>query len=353
MTTKFVLYAPNVHTGGGLVLLRALLKAWPGEAGDLTIFLDARAQGNLSTPKGSDVFWVKANLMSRLRAEWDLSRVPIKHSGVVLCFHSLPPLLSNRANIVVFQQNRIYLGLNLPSEYSLRTRVRLMYERAVSLLLRSRVSRYIVQTPTMQREIYKWYAETGFSSSPPDVQVFPFIDDTFELATAGRSTVDWDFIYVADGEAHKNHRKLLDAWIILAQEGLRPSLALTLGPRDDVLRMEIESAVCTNNLKIVDLGQLPRDQLMVLYLRAGALIFPSTSESFGLPLVEAMRSGLPIVASELDYVRDVCIPAQTFDPLSAISISRAVKRYLGVHEELPSLNSASTFWTTLIQASKK
>jgi glycosyltransferase involved in cell wall biosynthesis len=353
VTTRFVLYAPNVYTGGGFVLLRALLTAWPREAGALITFLDARAQGNLSIPKGSDVLWVKANVMSRLRAEWDLRRVPIKPDDVILCFHGLPPLLPNRGNIVVFQQNRNLLGLNLLSGFSLRTRVRLMCERAVSLLLRSRVSRYIVQTPTMQREIHKWYAGSGFSDSLPDVQVFPFIDDKFELATAGRSTVDWDFIYVADGEAHKNHRKLLEAWIILAQEGLRPSLALTLGPRDDVLRMEIESAVCTSDLKIVDLGQWPHCQLMALYPRAGALIFPSTSESFGLPLVEAMRSGLPIIASELDYVRDVCVPAQTFDPLSAVSISKAVKRYLGVHEELPSLNSASTFWASLIQASKK
>ena len=39
-------------------------------------------------------------------------------------------------------------------------------------------------------------------------------------------------------------------------------------------------------------------------------------ESFGLPLLEASSIDLPIIASESDYVRDVCEPAQTFDPNS-------------------------------------
>jgi glycosyltransferase involved in cell wall biosynthesis len=300
------------------------------------------------------VFWVKATAISRLKAEWNLWRVPIRPDDTLLCFHGLPPLLPNRGNVIVFQQNRNYLGLNPLSAFSLRTRVRLMYERAVSRLLRSRVHRYMVQTPTMQREIHKWwYAGGGFSGSLPDVQVFPFIDDKVGPTISDRSSVYWDFIYVADGEAHKNHRMLLEAWTILAQEGLRPSLALTLSPRDGGLRLEIESARSIHDLKIVDLGQLPRNQLMELYANSGALIFPSTSESFGLPLIEAMRSGLPIIASELDYVRDVCEPAHTFDPSSAVSISRAVKRYLRVHQELPPLNTASSFWATLFDVSKK
>ncbi len=59
-----------------------------------------------------------------------------------------------------------------------------------------------------------------------------------------------------------------------------------------------------------------------------ALIFPSKTESLGLPLIEAASAGLPIIASELDFVRDVCVPNETFDPYSSTSISRAVKRLL-------------------------
>ena len=82
------------------------------------------------------------------------------------------------------------------------------------------------------------------------------------------------------------------------------------------------------------------------------MIFPSTSESFGLPLVEAAHLGLPILAPELDYVRDVCSPVQTFDPTSPLSIARAVKRFLKVPEPELSLRSQQEFWDELLLDSR-
>ena len=48
-----------------------------------------------------------------------------------------------------------------------------------------------------------------------------------------------------------------------------------------------------------------------------------------LPLLEAARAGVRIVASERDCVRDVCRPHETFDPESPVSIARAVARVMG------------------------
>jgi len=84
-------------------------------------------------------------------------------------------------------------------------------------------------------------------------------------------------------------------------------------------------------------------------MESGAMIFASLTESFGLPLIEATRLGLPIVAPELDYVRDVCLPAQTFDPSSALSIARAVRRFLDCPEPTGALMTASEFWRELIE----
>ena len=72
----------------------------------------------------------------------------------------------------------------------------------------------------------------------------------------------------------------------------------------------------------------------MLYKKSAALIFPSKFESFGLPIIEAIQAGLPILAPEVDYVRDLIDPAQTFDPASAISIARSVKRHIGVAEDV-------------------
>jgi glycosyltransferase involved in cell wall biosynthesis len=345
---RLVLYAPNVHTGGGLVLLHSLLAKWPRNGLELTAFLDSRARDSLLLPDGCRVHWVVASAASRLKAEFDLRRQAGKVDSVVFCFHGLPPILPNRAKVIVFQQNRNYLGLNALSAFSWRTRIRLATERLIGRLFRHRVSTYIVQTATMKRELIAWYWRGGRSGLMPNVHVLPFFDGLFPTAEPLDSDAYYDFVYLADGEAHKNHHILLKAWALLADEGLRPTLALTLTPRDGKLRAEVDSARQDRKLEIVDLGHLPREEALGLYKRARALIFPSTSESLGLPLIEASCVGLPILAGELDYVRDVCVPCETFDPGSPVSIARAVKRFLGRSEPPILPCSPTVFWEELL-----
>ena len=334
-----VLHAPSVHTGGGFVLLQALIASWPGDV-QLTALLDARAHGHVRLPGGAQITWVDATAGARLKAEIHLSSLA-KANDLILCFHGLPPLFSSQAKIVVFLQNRLYLAPKLPSGYRLKTYFRLTLERFVSRIFRHRVAEYFVQTPSMQRAVLQWYGARG--SSKPVVTVLPFVELTSPPPEHGGRTLTWDFVYVADGEAHKNHRTLLAAWQLLAREGLHPSLALTLSSRDTVLRQELHALTDKAGLRIKDLGQMPHENVLSLYSTAKAMIFPSTSESFGLPLIEAMHAGLPILASELDYVRDVCRPAQTFDPNSPVSIARAVKRFLGVPEPVLPVHTPHDF----------
>ena len=340
MSNSFILYAPNVHCGGGFVLLHALLAEWPASV-SLTAFLDARARGCLGIAPNVQVVWVKANAGSRLMMEFKLRQLASAET-VVLCFHGLPPMLPTLAHVVVFQQNRIYLGLNSLSQFALKTRIRLIFERVVSRIFRHRVAEYIVQTPSMRQALLKWYGERDLSRVPV-VRILPFVNALPRQIKSNRLIPEWDFVYVADGEAHKNHRVLVVAWQLLAQEGLHPSLALTLSSRDALLKSELEAIVVEYGLQIKDLGQMPHENVLSLYATAKAMIFPSTSESFGLPLIEAAHLGLPILASELDYVRDVCRPAQTFDPNSPVSIARAVKRFLGVPEPVLPVHTPHDF----------
>ena len=56
------------------------------------------------------------------------------------------------------------------------------------------------------------------------------------------------------------------------------------------------------------------------YEKADIFIYPSSFESFGLGLVEAIQFGLPVLASDLPYVFDVVSPSNTFNPLDENSI---------------------------------
>ncbi|WP_309680836.1 glycosyltransferase [Polaromonas sp.] len=341
-----VLYAPNVHTGGGFVLLQTILADWPTGT-EKTAFLDARGRDRLVLPDGVHVSWVAATVGSRLAAEVRLRRVA-RRGDTVLCFHGLPPLLPGFARVFVFLQNRLYIENTLQAKFGWKTRLRLTLERLVARTFRRRVSEYIVQTPSMRCNLQQWYSalEGGVA---PRVRVLPFMDAMSLSASNAGAQQEWDFVYVADGEAHKNHRNLLQAWQLLAQDNLKPSLALTLSSRDAGLKQEVALATEQIGRHIRDLGQMPRAEVLGLYANARALIFPSTSESFGLPLIEASYLGLPIIASELDYVRDVCVPADTFDPHSPVSIARAVKRFLGCPEPTVILRTPAEFWAELLQ----
>lgn len=347
-----LLHAPNVHVGGGLVLLEALLRHWPHAGHPLDCVLDRRAKERLEPLlpqplQAGHVHWTASSFAGRLAAERHLAR-RTRPNDTMLCFHGLPPLLSPGARTVVFVQNRLLIDGSSLARFAPASRLRLQGERWLCRQRRHQVTAYIVQTASMARLLRDWHG------GKPTVHVVPFIDDA-PLAAALAAPpppsktpeAPWDFVYVADGEAHKNHQTLLQAWELLASEGLHPSMAWTLSPRDGALRQQMEDSVRRHGLRITDLGHQPHAQVLALYRKASALLFASTTESFGLPLLEARRLGLPILAPELDYVRDVCEPAQTFDARSPVSIARAVRRFLGQASAPPPACSPARFLDAL------
>jgi glycosyltransferase involved in cell wall biosynthesis len=168
----------------------------------------------------------------------------------------------------------------------------------------------------------------------------PFIPVHTHKESVEMAEKKFDFIYVASGEPHKNHEALISAWDLLADEGMFPSLALTLKPEaTPELCARLAERIKRRGLRIVNLGVISRDHLLEVYQQSDALIYPSSFESFGLPLIEARQVGLPVLAAELDYVRDVIDPNETFDPNSHISIARAVRRHLQSRKSDPVLYS--------------
>jgi glycosyltransferase involved in cell wall biosynthesis len=327
---KFFLHAPNVHVGGGLTLLQALY-SMPDLSIDLE-HLDIRAEGKLP-PAGRERRFVQPTLFSRLAAELRLWR-RVSHHDVVLCFHGLVPLLPLKGEVTVFLQNRILLAETTLRDYPLKTRVRLSVERLLVKALSRRVKKFIVQTPSMAMQ-----AKT-FLGPEAVVVICPFVvsSQSARVSMAHR----FDFVYVASAEHHKNHHKLLDAWCLLAEQGVRPSLALTV-PSGSSLCELIERLSLQWQLNVVNLGQLSPLEVSALYDQSAALIYPSTTESLGLPLIEANERNLPIIAAELDYVRDVVEPVQTFNPDSHVSIARAVKRHLGIAQCIQPMHGPAAF----------
>jgi glycosyltransferase involved in cell wall biosynthesis len=344
--TIFV-HATNVHSGGGRSLLHALLQTVPA---DCTIFalLDIRMPVPVKLPANLTIRLVLPSIWQRLKAEWWLSRTT-RPSDLVLCFGNLPPLFQLRGRAFVFLQNRYLIDpINLQG-FPLKTRLRLEVERLWFSRRARNAHAFIVQTPSMQALLESSGKVTG-----KPVHILPFVNasegyERVVSSPAPRVTMQ-DFIYVASGEPHKNHRRLIEAWSLLAKDGLYPYLWLTL---DAGIHPELCAWMAQQKergkLRVENLGVQSHEEILRLYARVGALIYPSVFESFGIPLIEARQAGLAVVASELDFVRDVLDPEQVFDPQSPVSIARAVKRFMGASEEALPLLNAAEFMKSLLE----
>lgn len=338
MAGRLFINAVNVHQGGGGVLLAALLAAIPNDV-DAICFLDERMQVDEKIAQSICIKKIKPSIVRRFKAETQL-RNEVRTGDVVLCFGNLPPLFKSKGHVSVFIQNRYLLSDASLKNFPLHVALRIMLERLWLGKKFCNANELIVQTPSMLTLL----AERINNQLP--IRTFPFISDPkiYSRGVSPTPSKSSKYLYVASGEPHKNHHVLIDAWRILANEGIFPALQLTLDKsKFHVLTALIDKAVKDDGVQIENFGEVSSATVKNLYQQADALIYPSVFESFGLPLIEARQAGLDVLASELDYVRDVLDPEQTFNPNSAISIAQAVKRHMGLNEPALPLKSAAEF----------
>ena len=128
---------------------------------------------------------------------------------------------------------------------------------------------------------------------------------------------------------HKNWFRLLDAYEILVKEGRSEHLVVA-GLRGKSWKA-VEKHVAKHHLtgRVHLVGWQPRQVLMGLFKFADALVFPSTFEGFGMPVVEAMAAGLPVACSDIPPLRETADGvADFFDPLSADNMADSMRRVL-------------------------
>ena len=138
-------------------------------------------------------------------------------------------------------------------------------------------------------------------------------------------------LYPARPWPHKNHARLFEAFE--AVHAAHPELRLVLtGEGTDTARLPpgVEAR-----------GSISRDELVSLYRRAAALVFPSLYEGFGLPPLEAMACGCPVAASAVASLPEVCgDSAVLFDPYDTAAIAAGIEEALARASELSAAGSA-------------
>lgn len=139
------------------------------------------------------------------------------------------------------------------------------------------------------------------------------------------------FFYPAMRYPHKNHALLLDGLAELRRRGRRELGAVFTGhawPAGGVdLAREIARRGLTDACRVYD--EVSVDELRYLYRHAAATVMPTRFEGFGLPAVEALLCGCPLVASDLPAIRElVGEHALYFDAMRLDELVAALERVL-------------------------
>jgi len=139
---------------------------------------------------------------------------------------------------------------------------------------------------------------------------------------------------------HKNLERLLQALAAIPAE--RRPVVVVPGyptPYEATLRERAAELGVLSDLRLLDWVSGP--ELEGLYALADVFVFPSLYEGFGLPVLEAMRRGVPVACSNRSSLPEVAGDAALlFDPEDVGSITRAIERILGEPAEADRLRSA-------------
>jgi glycosyltransferase involved in cell wall biosynthesis len=146
-----------------------------------------------------------------------------------------------------------------------------------------------------------------------------------------RYQLDQRFVlYVGNIKPHKNLVRLIEAFAALRHGELDDLKLLIIG--DEIsklpaLRRAVHSLKLHKHVRF--LGYQPDDTLAILYRLAAVFVFPSLYEGFGLPPLEAMASGTPVVTSNVSSLPEVTGDAAVLvDPHDTSSIEHGMRRVL-------------------------
>jgi len=240
----------------------------------------------------------------------------------------LPPLIHCRSVVTIHDIIHLVFPQYLPG------RLAYAYARASLWTAAHRSDRILTVSETSKLDILRRFRV------PADkiTVVYNAIDDRL-LVTPGEDDVervrvryqlrDPFALYVGNIKPHKNLERLIEAFDCLRREpGFEALKLIIIG--DQISKYQgLRRAVHEHKLHkaVRFFGFVPLETLAVLYRLAGVFVFPSLYEGFGLPPLEAMACGVPVVTSNVSSLPEVvgegAILVDPYDPRSIAEGMRA------------------------------
>lgn len=256
------------------------------------------------------------------REKPDLVHFP--HFNVPIFYNAVGNLFRKRGFVVTIHDMLMhdFAGLSAstlpaPLYFLKQIAYRLSFRRAVV-----GSSKIIVPTDAVKNGLVKYYKIPGSKV----VTVYEGFDE--KITAGGNKKVGYPyFVYAGNAYPHKNLDRLIEATVALNRNTDKKVMLLIASARNvfvERLKNTVEKMKAGGCVKL--LGFVPDKDLGGLLKNSLGFVFPSLSEGFGLPGLEAINSGTVLLASEIPVFREVYGEnAVYFNPLDFSSIEKAMR----------------------------
>ena len=256
----------------------------------------------------------------------------LRREGIDL-FHAphyvLPPLTPCKAIVTIHDCIHLRFPQYLPN------RLAYAYARSSLWMAAHRAERVLTVSEASKRDILRYFRipesrihvihnaiDERFGTEPAEEEVTR-VRERYQLN-------DPFVLYAGNIKPHKNLERLIEAFHLLRRQGHDHVKLLIIG--DEIskyatLRRAVHRYKLHKHVRFF--GFVPDKTLAILYRLAAVFVFPSLYEGFGLPPLEAMASGTPVVTSNISSLPEVVGDAALLiDPYSAEAIADAMRRVL-------------------------
>ncbi len=313
--------------GGGLTYVRNVIPQIAARNDAMaTVLLDAGLHREFQTPSNIELlewegspqpvlrFWLEQRTVRRLALRSE-ANVLLSAGNFALWSSPLPQLLLSR--------NSLYTSRDFDHDLRSRGETRLWLDTRLKAELAKwsihASDRVVAPSQSFAEELQRWTG-ASISSVHHGFDRDTFLRDQSPLPDAVRQTLECAggalrLLFVSHYNYYRNFETLIRALPALRRElAPRPvrlflTCKLAPGANPGAYRPERAAALVHQlNLseEVVELGSVPYSLLHHVYRSADIYVTPAYAESFAHPLVEAMSSGLPVVASDLPVHREIC-----------------------------------------------
>ena len=332
-----------INTGGGKILLDYLIEELEKTDKQIFYLLDKRIQKEKYVVKSTNVIlYLKSGFFDRM----NFYKKNKNRFSKVFCFGNIPPPIKLKSDVLTYFQNINYISYS-KKDFSLKNRFLFFLKRKILSVWKNNTNKWIVQSLYVQQKMIEKYGE-----NKNKIEIIPFYKSFKKNEDIGNiEKIPNSFLYVSNAYPNKNHLRLIDAFCNFYDKCKKGKLIVTVSDNFTEVKNLIDIKIA-QNYPIENLGYVSQEALVKYYKQSEFIIFPSTSESFGLGLIEGIEFDCKIIGANLPYTYAVCEPSIVFNPLNIESIEESFN--YAVHNKVKnSILKAENCISKLINLLKK